>query len=230
MDSTYQQLVQHIRDEWAEKQAQGQRRMIIALAGPPGSGKSTIAQCLVDEVSKMTASPSIVAIPADGFHLPLATIYAMPNAEEALARRGAPWTFDGDGVVRLLRELRDASSDGRTVLAPTFDHAIKDPVHDSLAIGPEIQVCIVEGNYLLSRDAPWDAIADIADARWLIRVDPNLAVNRIASRHLAAGIEQTMEAAVARAVFNDLPNGEYVMSKSQGRHDLLIDSIEIASK
>ncbi|KXH34584.1 phosphoribulokinase/uridine kinase [Colletotrichum simmondsii] len=232
MESTYHTLAQRVISKWAEKRRTSSDasnvhpRLIIALAGPPGSGKTTIAQKVV---SALNASPEphpkSIVLSADGFHLPLAALRALPNAAESIARRGAPWTFDGQAVVDLVRQLR-ASAGLRPVLAPTFDHKVKDPVSDGLTVEADVQVCIVEGNYLLVDDEPWNQIADLVDERWLVKVEPTLALRRVAARHLAAGIEETMEKALIRAESNDMVNGEFVDRHSEGRYDVLIDSKE----
>lgn len=228
MDTTYNDLAARIQHKWHERKAadtSGQARLLIALAGPPGSGKTTVASHIVRKVAALPDSPSIVAISADGFHFPLATLRALPNAEEAIARRGAPWTFDGGAVAEMVHRLREGA--GRhPVMAPTFDHAVKDPVTDGLTVAPNVEVCIIEGNYLLSDEAPWQSIADAVDERWLVEVDPGLARDRVALRHLKAGIETTIEAALARAENNDMVNGEYVVKHSRGRWDVLIRSVE----
>lgn len=225
MDATYQQLSNRINTTWAHKKSLGQKRIIILLAGPPGSGKSTIAAKVVDTVRKAPSAPSIVALSADGYHLPLSTLRKLPNATEALARRGASWTFDGKGVVDLVARLR--SNAGRAdVLAPAFDHATKDPVKAAVLISSDTEVCIVDGNYVLSDEAPWDQLHAMADARWLVTVDPELALRRVAMRHLEAGIERTIEEAFERARTNDAVNGEYVMRHSIGRFDLAIESVD----
>jgi pantothenate kinase len=236
MDQTYRLLVDCILDKWEEKKRKatalnGTRnptpRLIVAVAGPPGSGKTTIANKVVNIINSLPSKgPKTIVISADGFHLPLATLRKLPNASEALARRGAPWTFDGHAAVSLIRKLK-ANPRCQPVLAPTFDHATKDPVADGLLIEADVDVCILEGNYLLCDEPPWDEVAQLVDDKWFVHVDPGLACTRVASRHLAAGIETTMEGAVYRARTNDLVNGEFISSKSKGRYDVMIESIEV---
>ncbi|KAL7933865.1 P-loop containing nucleoside triphosphate hydrolase protein [Trichoderma chlorosporum] len=235
MEQTYRSLAECILSKWEEKKAKAATansagptpRLIVAVAGPPGSGKTTIANKVVDIINSSTSkSPKTIVISADGFHLPLAALRKLPNASEALARRGAPWTFDGRAAVSLIRKLK-ADARSQPVLAPTFDHAIKDPVSDGILIDADVDVCILEGNYLLCDEHPWDEIAELVDDKWFVHVEPDLACQRVASRHLAAGIEPTMERAVHRAKTNDLVNGEFILSKSRGRYDVMIESIEI---
>ncbi|CAG9990036.1 unnamed protein product [Clonostachys byssicola] len=227
MKGTYQQLAARICDKWQDAKAKGQGRLIIALAGPPGSGKSTIAEEVVALVEKSPDGPSIKLIPADGFHLPLSVLRSLPNAKEALERRGAHWTFDAVATVDLVRCLRNNT--GRTqVLAPTFDHAVKDPVLDSLVVDIDTEVCIIEGNYVLVDEAPWSEISSLVDDRWLVTVDKEVARQRVASRHLKAGIESTLHDTLLRVDNNDSLNGEYIMEHSLGKQDLLVESIEEA--
>ncbi|KAL6879355.1 P-loop containing nucleoside triphosphate hydrolase protein [Trichoderma novae-zelandiae] len=240
MDHTYRSLADCLLRKWEEQKAKaattnGTRslnpppRLIVAVAGPPGSGKTTIAARVADIINSLPSksnNPKAIVISADGFHLPLATLRKLPNASEALARRGAPWTFDGHAAVSLVRRLK-SNARCQPVLAPTFDHAIKDPVSDGLFIEPDVDICLLEGNYLLCDEPPWDEIAGLVDEKWFVHVEPDLACKRVAFRHLAAGIETTLEEAVHRARANDLVNGEFVVSKSLGRYDMMIESIEI---
>ncbi|KAJ4863529.1 hypothetical protein T069G_00059 [Trichoderma breve] len=149
MDQTYRSLADCILSKWEEKKAKAATangtknstpRLIVAVAGPPGSGKTTIANKVVDIINSLPSkSPKTIVVSADGFHLPLATLRKLPNASEALARRGAPWTFDGHAAVSLVRKLK-TSTRAQPVLAPTFDHAIKDPVLDGLLIEEDVDI------------------------------------------------------------------------------------------
>jgi pantothenate kinase len=106
-----------------------QHRAIIAVAGPPGSGKSTIADEVVRRLNKTAANPFAVVMSIDGFHLPRKTLNQLPNWEEAYERRGVAWTFDAPGAVNLVKRLQQTKSDRTAIIsAPSFNHAEKDPV------------------------------------------------------------------------------------------------------
>lgn len=114
--------------------------------------------------SSSTQSRIAAFVPMDGFHLTRAALAAMPNAEEAIARRGAPFTFDPDSLLALVQQLRKPISlDSKPIYAPSFDHAIKDPVENDIVIQPSDRILIIEGNYLHLNDTPWNSIANLMD-------------------------------------------------------------------
>lgn len=187
-------------------------RTVIALAGPPGSGKSTIAAEVVKRINASLAFPIAAVCPMDGFHYPRSYLSAMPNAAEAHARRGAHWTFDAEGVLALVRELHASRLDRRatTISAPGFDHKFGDPTAEGATVTPATEIVILEGNWLLLDRAPWRGIAALVDDTWFVDVDRGVARERIAARHLRAGIEKTREAALERVDGNDLINGDEI--------------------
>ena len=85
-----------------------QGRRLVALAGPPATGKSTLAGALCERLSR--DGQSAVVVPMDGFHLDNRIL----EARGLLARKGAPETFDADGFIALIRRLKS----GAEVVAP----------------------------------------------------------------------------------------------------------------
>ncbi|KAF4119987.1 Phosphoribulokinase uridine kinase family protein [Geosmithia morbida] len=142
----------------------------------------------------------------DGFHLTRAELDAMPDPAYARARRGAPFTFDASRYEKLVRQLREPPSKG-PVLAPTFDHAVKDPVEGDLVIPETARIVIIEGLYLSLDEPVWRDARELFDEMWFVDVDADVARARLRERHLRAGIVQTLEEGDRRALENDIPNG-----------------------
>jgi pantothenate kinase len=161
---------------------------MIALAGVPGSGKSTIARAVA------ALAPDSVVVPMDGYHLPRAALTA-----DGLARRGAPDTFDPDAMRADLSALRRSG----TGLFPAFDHAAQDPEPGAIVVPPGTRLVIVEGLYLLLR--AW-RMADLFDLTVFLDCDLETAMQRVADRHLTCGLAATPDEAHHRAQSNDRRN------------------------
>lgn len=156
------------------REVAGDRRVIVALAGPPGAGKSTFAE-------KLAAAGDAVHVPLDGFHLANRELERLGRTN----RKGAPDTFDRESFVALLTLLR---TDGHeTVWAPSFDRSLEDPVAGAIAIRPRDRVVVVEGNYLLL----WPEVRPLVDAAWYLALDPLKRVGRLIARHVATGKTET---------------------------------------
>lgn len=213
MESVYAALTKRAFEVYADARNEtSQNRAIVALAGPPGSGKSTIAAEVVRRMNGTSPRPFAAVLPMDGFHLPRSTLDNLPNRQEAYAKRGAAWTFDVSGVLTLVKTIHETRMHRirPAIKAPGFDHAEKDPVQEAYCIPGGFTLIILEGNWLLYDKEPWRQISTMVDDTWFVDVDPALARERVARRHLEAGIEQTWEAAVLRTEQNDLRNGEEV--------------------
>ena len=71
----------------------------------------------------------------DGYHFSRAQLSAMPDPSTAHARRGAAFTFDASSFLKLVQALREPlAPESKTLFAPSFDHAVKDPVQDDVPI------------------------------------------------------------------------------------------------
>ncbi|KAH6642288.1 P-loop containing nucleoside triphosphate hydrolase protein [Boeremia exigua] len=192
------------------------QRILVALAGVPGSGKSTVSYALLQELVRRGVN-DVTIVPMDGFHYTKKVLSAFQDPENAFQRRGAPFTFDARSFISLVKMLRTSpvttgDEPEQPVYAPSFDHAVQDPVENDIAISSRSRVIIVEGNYTLLNQKPWNEITGLCDEKWFVDVPPETVKNRLAARHLAAGIETSYEAAVRRAERNDIPNGEMIRS------------------
>ncbi|KAM5346112.1 hypothetical protein ACJ41O_009117 [Fusarium nematophilum] len=193
------------------------QRILIAMAGVPGSGKTTISNALIQELNKYGIQ-DIAVLPMDGFHYSRAALSSFSDPAQAFRRRGAPFTFDAASLlelVLLLKKTPVTACDEPEIItkAPSFDHALKDPVADAVAISSQAKVVIIEGNYTLLDEEPWSSIAGLVDDKWFVDIPTDVARERLAARHLKAGIETSIDAALSRAEENDIPNGEYIRSR-----------------
>lgn len=182
--------------------ASRQRRKLIALAGAPGSGKSTLGEALAGKLTEDGTKAAVV--PMDGFHLDNRII--APRGD--LARKGAPHTFDAAGLLRLLPALEQDDE----VYYPLFDRRLDCAIAGAGALAPDTEVVIVEGNYLLLDQPDWQSMTSYWDMTIMLYVPFEELERRLVDRWEAHGL--TTEDAVARARSNDLPNARAVIEHS----------------
>lgn len=154
-------------------------RLVVAVVGEPGSGKSTLVARVVKSLSALGVTAAI--LPMDGFHLSNRVLEALGRSE----RKGAIDTFDAGGFVSLLRRV--VAGEPRTIYVPAFEHGFGEPIAGAIPIEPDAQVVLAEGNYLLDPAEPWREIRDLVDQTWYVDIDSALRRERLRQRHIAAG-------------------------------------------
>lgn len=151
------------------------RRRILGIAGAPGAGKTTYAERLVAE-----STVPAVHLPMDGFHLADASLRRLG----LLDRKGAPETFDAWGYAALLGRLRDSRT---TVWAPGFDRTLEQPLAGAIAVEPQVELVVTEGNYLLLDRPEWRAVRASLDEVWFLDVADEIRRPRLVARHVQFG-------------------------------------------
>lgn len=180
-------------------------RFLIAIAGAPGSGKSTVAEALVAQLNQATPGRASV-LPMDGYHYDNMLLEQFGR----LARKGAPDTFDVAGLRHMLIRLRDNFEDA--VVAPVFDRDIEIARAGARLIPASVDVVVVEGNYLLLREPPWDTLKPHFDLTVMVDVPEPVLRQRLTSRWESYALPPEEIARKLEEV--DLPNGRLVRNES----------------
>jgi pantothenate kinase len=194
-------------------------RVLIGITGSPGAGKSTLAEALVGELNRADGAADgargtvAVHLPMDGFHLANATLDRLGLRD----RKGAIETFDGWGFAGLLERV--VAETDHAVYAPGFERSADEPVAAEIAIEPSARIVVVEGNYLLVDEGPWQRVGDLLDEGWFVEASDDERVRRLVARHAEFG--RTPEAALAWALEVDGANAR-VIAPTVARADLVV--------
>lgn len=184
------------------ERARDLHRIVVALGGPPGAGKSTLSERLLAALPAGEAA----LVPMDGFHFDNAVLDAMGQR----SRKGAPQTFDCAGLAATLQRIR---SGGEAVAVPVFDREADLARAGAAIVAAEARYVLVEGNYLLLDRAPWSNLTPLFDLTIFIDVPMAELERRLLARW--ADLGRSEEAARAWVEGNDLPNARLVIEGSR---------------
>jgi pantothenate kinase len=208
LDGLAKQIIQNV---------DGTTRYIVAIAGPPASGKTTLAQKLCDDInSKVSASPCVV-VPMDGFHLDNEKLDQMGIRHI----KGAPQTFDAEGFVELIQQIR---LDNGAVVIPEFNRKLDAVVLGDQSINPDHRIIVVEGNYLLLDESPWGQLKAMFDLSVMLTPEEKTLEKRLISRW--EKYAHSEEEAKVCAYSNDILNSKYALAHSMQADITLVEIVD----
>lgn len=205
-------------------------RSLIAVAGPPGSGKSAFAATLAAVINAISDMEMAVAVGLDGWHYPNAHLdtHSLRRGLDLLPMRdykGAPETFNTTAIESWFSVARRA---GRAPF-PIYSRQTHDPMPGAGAVESWQRIVILEGNYWLLDVLPWSQFQILFDARIFLTAPTEQLVEGLRQRHLRGG--KTREETERRLREVDLPDIELVMGHSNPAEVTVhkLDSRRIAS-
>ena len=184
------------------------KRFIVAIAGPPGAGKSMIVEQLCALMPEGTAS----VVPMDGFHYDDGVLREMGLSH----RKGAPETFDFGGYEALLKRLRAADTD---VAIPIFDRSMELSRAAAAIVRGDVKFIFTEGNYLLLDEEPWSRLAPLFDFTIFLDVPREELERRLIERWREHG--RSTDEGRGWVDSNDLPNADRVLARRR-QADLVV--------
>jgi len=188
------------------------KRIIIFLAAPPATGKSTLALFLEKISKEMSDISPIQSLSLDGFHYNNEYLSShkitIQGIEHSLHEiKGMPETFDLKNFKKLLEELKD-----KNIKWPIYDRNIHEPVIDKLEVTADI--ILIEGNWLLLDEDKWRKLKPCCDYSIFIEAEEKLLKTRLIQRKIKGGLtqgealefyERTDKKNVLRVMNNRLP-------------------------
>lgn len=184
--------------ENAKSIAASSKRSILAIAGAPGSGKTTITQSIVKELGP----ENVVIVPMDGFHLSNTIL----KKWDRRSRKGAWDTFDASGYINLISRIKNQREE--IILAPDFDRDIDESIGGVIEVSINTPLILLEGTFLFSEHGLWPELLPLIDHGWFVHLESSIRQQRLIQRHMKHGMD--LKQATQWALSTDEANAKAV--------------------
>ena len=192
----------------------GCKRLLVAVAGPPGSGKTVFTTLLVATINAELGSENAVLVQLDGWHYPndyLDTHEINQNGKIVKLSniKGSPETYDTKIAYQFLKYIKH----GDQMSYPVYSRRLHNPIPDGGMMESKHQIAVIEGNYWLLQEDPWQRFQNLFDVRIFLSASREQLVDGLYQRHLRGG--KTIEVTSRQIENVDLPNIDRVLRNSR---------------
>lgn len=198
------------------------QRLIVAVSGIPGSGKTVFAKVLQRHINQhRNFRLQAKTVYLDGFHFKQSILYKRTVKTKdgrtipLIRLKGSPASYDISRARKCFRLLHGKES----LSFPEYDRNLHEPVEDRVKIGPEHNLVIIEGNYLLYNKGLWRSFKSIFDLTIFVDIALEACRSKIILRHRKGGL--TLKQARAKYLENDYPNTR-IISSTEPEADIIV--------
>ena len=169
---------QNLIQKWLS--IESDQRIIIFLAAPPAAGKSTMAALF-----EYLSNGQIQALGMDGFHRYQSyildhTVCVDGKDVPMKSVKGCPESFDYERFVSYIKKIK--YENGYWPLYNRVKHDVED---DQIFV--DKKVVLIEGNYLLLNEKPWNELKQYCDESIFIETNEEHVRQRLIKRKIMGG-------------------------------------------
>ena len=172
--------------------------MIVAIAGPPAAGKSTLARKLVNDLN--SADLTACHCPMDGFHLTNSQL----AASGLRSAKGRIDTFDATAFANAVARVGSREA----FWWPQYSRRKHEPIPEGIRIEGTEAVCVIEGNYVFVDEPPWRTAARSYALRIFVDAPDAKLRHFLMLRHMRGG--KSKSEAREKVWRTDMPNAREI--------------------
>mgnify|MGYP000701727228 CR=1 FL=1 len=194
----------------------GKKRVVVALCGPTGSGKSVLAELTRQLAKQRNLKFSVQQISQDGYHFPNSYLRShLKNKRTLKEFKGRYDTYD---VVKLKKHLK-MFLNGKNITFPGYSRKTHEPFKEGVKISESNVLLLVEGIWLLYDKGRWKSTSKLFDYSFYIKADKNKVKSKVIERLRRGG--RTLKSAKKHYDESDAKNFDLIEKSSVNVNKIL---------